>query len=112
RQPADTLLDPSVEVAVVDRAGFPAHPANESDRLHARKSATFSRGSGVLVTHGSQTSHWLSRSTLCWAAWARGLITNSSTLTWAGRLATHRIASATSAATNGSGTPAYTASAA
>lgn len=51
------------------------------------------------------------RNTLWLAAWARGRITSRSMLTWAGRVAIQAIASATSSATNGSGTPSYTASA-
>ncbi len=46
------------------------------------------------------------RWTLCWAAWARGRITSSSTFTWRGRVTIHTMASATSSATSGSATPA------
>ena len=37
-QPAEPVLHAEVEVAVVDRAALPAHPADQSDRLHARQS--------------------------------------------------------------------------
>src|SRR5205085_10195382 len=112
REPAEPVAHPEVEVAVVDRRALPAHPADQADRLHARQSprprAVTSPGSHE---SGSRRHAYSSRCTLCWAAWARGLITSSSMLTWLGRVAIQTIASATSSATSGSATPAYTESA-
>ena len=88
-EPAESVPHPEVEVAVVDRAALPAHAADESDGLHARKSAIYP-----------------DRCTLCAAAWARGLMTSSSMSTWDGRVATQEMASATSSASSGWSTPA------
>ena len=91
-QPAQPLLHAEVEVAVVDRAALPAHAADQPDRLHpARHALTLPRA----------RSRW----TLCCAACARGRITSSSMFTWEGRVAIQVIASATSSAVSGFGTP-------
>ncbi len=52
------------------------------------------------------------RASLWGAAWASGLTTTRSMFTWAGRVTTNAMQSATSSALSGSGTPSYTRSAA